>query len=179
MAEADLHKFIEKVKQLSALVDSLDRIPGRRDQLAACQNHTQVVLLARSWGYEIGRRWGDVDTPADSRAPSNLLNQLKPQLGKERHRLIHSGPNWRLELIHSSDASSSSGYWYDQPEHEWITLLRGSATLLLKDPDESLDLSVADQVHLVPHRLHRVERTDPPPGTVWLALFWRDLESAV
>ncbi|HGY5554841.1 MAG TPA: Nif11 domain/cupin domain-containing protein, partial [Prochlorococcus sp.] len=77
-----------------------------------------------------------------------------------------------LELILSCSASSPEGFWYDQTDHEWIVILRGSASLKLKDPDAYVDLSVGDQLHFLPHRLHRVERTDPHPGTIWLALFW-------
>ena len=60
MSEADLSKFIQKVEDLKALVSSLDKVPGRRKQLASCDRHDQVVELASSWGFEIGRRWGDV-----------------------------------------------------------------------------------------------------------------------
>lgn len=172
MAESDLQRFINKVRQLQALVDSLDSVPGRRQQLAACQQHNQVVQLAESWGYDIGRRWGDSNQASRSDTANNLLAGSLPAPGQESHRLIQSGQNWRLELISSSAAASPLGHWYDQSEHEWITLLRGSASLRLRDPDQYLDLSVGDQLHLEAHRPHRVERTDPPPGTLWLALFW-------
>ncbi len=59
MAEVDLDKFIRKVESLNRLVSSLDEVPGRRDKLAACESHDQVVELAKSWGFDIGRRWGD------------------------------------------------------------------------------------------------------------------------
>lgn len=172
MAESDLQRFIDKVRQLQSLVDSLEHVPGRREQLAACHHHNQVVLLAASWGYDIGRRWGDSNQPSRSDSSSNLLDASLPPPGQESHRLIQAGQNWRLEVISSLAASSPEGFWYDQSEHEWLTLLRGSAGLRLRDPDEYLDLSVGDQLHLPAHRLHRVERTDPPPGTIWLAFFW-------
>ena len=59
MAEKDLDIFLLKVKQLNALVDSLEQFPERKKLLANCNNHDQVVELARIWGYEIGRRWGE------------------------------------------------------------------------------------------------------------------------
>ena len=59
MAEEDLQRFLLKVQQLNALVSSLDADPERRRQLAACSNHNAVVQLALSWGYSIGRRWGE------------------------------------------------------------------------------------------------------------------------
>ncbi len=59
MSYEDLDKFTYKVKELVSLLDSLDKIPGRKDELASCDNHDQVVLLAKSWGFEIGKRWGE------------------------------------------------------------------------------------------------------------------------
>ena len=75
-------------------------------------------------------------------------------------------------ILPSCAASSADGYWYDQDEHEWLTLLRGSARLALQSPEQTIDLSVGDGLYLAPHRRHRVERTDPEPGTLWLALYW-------
>ncbi len=61
MSKEDLIKFIRKVKDLNSLIRSLDEYPDRRDSLAACENHDQVVALAKYWGFEIGRRWGEND----------------------------------------------------------------------------------------------------------------------
>ena len=59
MSQKELEKFIEKVKQLNLLLDSLDKFPKRKDLLLACNDHNEVVKLAKSWGFEIGRRWGE------------------------------------------------------------------------------------------------------------------------
>ncbi len=59
MSYEDLDKFTNKVRELVSLIDSLDQKPGRREELASCDNHDQVVNLARSWGFEIGKRWGE------------------------------------------------------------------------------------------------------------------------
>ncbi len=59
MSEKDLSFFIEKVSQLNKMVDSLEQSPYRRKLLAACNTHDEVVKLARSWGFNIGRRWGE------------------------------------------------------------------------------------------------------------------------
>ena len=86
--------------------------------------------------------------------------------------MLCQGPDWRLMRIESCAASSPEGSWYDQAENEWLTLMRGSATLQFKDPDEWVDLSVGDQLLIPAHRRHRLARTDPHPGTLWLALYW-------
>ncbi|MEB3159705.1 MAG: Nif11 domain/cupin domain-containing protein [Synechococcus sp.] len=186
MAETDLQRFLDKVQQLKALETLLEQDEDRRKAFAACDDHNQVVQLARLWGFEIGRRWGE--QPVDPLAPiprslggqqppaflavDPLLRSPLPSSGLERVRELQRGVGWRLDLIHSCEASSPPGFWYDQREHEWLTLLRGSARLQFKDPDQAMDLSVGDGLYLPPHRHHRVERTDPDPGTIWLALYW-------
>lgn len=173
LAQADLNRFFDKVGQLNALVALLEQQPERRQRFAACTDHNQVVQLARAWGFEIGHRWGELsDSPPV--VGDNLLAHPLPAAGSEAILELQSGPGWRLQLIHSCDYCSPEGFWYDQDEHEWFLLLRGSARLRCREPEEVRDLSVGDVLTLAPHRPHRVERTDPDPGTLWLALFWRN-----
>ena len=61
MSKKDLENFLEKVSQLNKLVESLEEVSGRKDLLSACNNHDEVVILTKSWGYEIGRRWGETE----------------------------------------------------------------------------------------------------------------------
>ena len=59
MAKKDLKQFLYKVQQLQEMVDSLDKVPGRRELLESCVDHEEVVDLAKSWGFRIERRWGE------------------------------------------------------------------------------------------------------------------------
>ena len=59
MASKELERFVFKVNQLNQLVESLESVPGRKESLESCLTHEEVVALASSWGFEIGRRWGD------------------------------------------------------------------------------------------------------------------------
>tara|TARA_Y100001968_G_scaffold183133_1_gene167740 strand:+ start:11879 stop:12064 length:186 start_codon:yes stop_codon:yes gene_type:complete len=59
MSEEDLEKFIKKIEHLNDLLNSLEKIPGRKKKLANCSSHDEVIKLAHSWGFDIGRRWGD------------------------------------------------------------------------------------------------------------------------
>ena len=74
MSENDLRYFLLKIQQLQELAESLKEIPGRREELAACTNHNQVVKLAKSWVYEIGRRWGDSKGLTNKSSYKNLLS---------------------------------------------------------------------------------------------------------
>lgn len=59
MAKKDLKQFLKKVRDLQSMVLSLEKYPHRRNLLEACNDHDQVVKLAKLWGYNIGRRWGE------------------------------------------------------------------------------------------------------------------------
>ena len=59
MSSKELLNFKKKISHLNALLESLETIPGREAELEACENHEEVVSLARSWGFEIGKRWGE------------------------------------------------------------------------------------------------------------------------
>ena len=177
LAEKDLQRFLQKVTHLNGLVQSLHEYPERRHQLAACDDHNSVVQLARSWGFEIARRWGDEEGAVLERPDNNLFLGKGVKPGEEQEGMLCQGPGWRLMRIESCAASSPEGFWYDQTENEWLTLMRGSARLQLRDPDEWVDLSVGDQLLISAHRRHRLVRTDPHPGTLWLALYWSENSS--
>lgn len=173
MAEAQLQQFLQKIQQLNAFVALSEAQPELRQALRDCSNHHDVVQLAAQFGFDIGRRWGD-SSPQPGR-PSDQPNLLQgdcPESGQEQTDVLASATNWRLERIHSCQASSPAEGWYDQEESEWVLVLRGSASLHFEDEERPRDLSVGDALMIAPHRRHRVTATDPNPGTVWLALFW-------
>ncbi|MBW4530856.1 MAG: Nif11 domain/cupin domain-containing protein [Aphanothece saxicola GSE-SYN-MK-01-06B] len=171
MAEAQLQQFLEKVRQLNAFVALSEADPGLRAALRDCGDHHQVVALARSCGFEIGRRWGE--PPAGDRADaSSLVRGPCPAAGEEVTTVLLQTPQLRLERIHSCSASSPEGFWYDQTEHEWVLLLQGSAQLQFADEREPRDLACGEALQISAGRRHRLLTSDPPPGTIWLALFW-------
>lgn len=196
MAEADLERFLAKVEALKAFVAASEADPLLRQRLAACDHHDEVVALAASLGFAIGRRWGEPD-PAAAPQPTPLpspKNESQPESeqdgaegspnliarqgdrppGEETTTLLVEGGTWRLERIHSCRARSPEGFWYDQPEWEWVCVLQGRARLRFEDEPRVRNLRAGDQLQIAPHRRHRVEATDGGSGTVWLALFWRE-----
>ena len=164
MAEQDLIRFLSKISQLQSLADRVQQDSVSREQLAACADHNQVVELAQSWGFDIGRRWGERDHGPGGE--TNLLATACPPPGEESMHVLASAETWRLLLIASNDYRSPSGEWMDQSDHEWVLVLRGSACIALENPDRIVDLSPGDHLSLSPHRRHRVERTDGDPGTL-------------
>lgn len=171
MAEAQLQQFLHKVAALNAFVALSEANPAVREALRQCSCHHEVVSLARRHGFEIGRRWGE-EEPGASAGGVNLLTGPCPEPGQETTTVLLDQPGLRLERIHSCSASSPDQGWYDQAEHEWLTLLQGSARLQFADEPRPRQLNRGDALLIEPHRRHRVVTTDPAPGTVWLALFW-------
>jgi len=76
----------------------------------------------------------------------------------------------RVERILSRGQSSPPGFWYDQPQTEWILVLQGTPHLRIEGEPESRRLKPGDSLTLQPHIRHRVEWTDPDSVTIWLAV---------
>lgn len=182
MADADLERFLEKIRQLNAFVALSDSNPALKDTLRRCSHHHEVVALAKSHGFEIGRRWGEPPPPEVSppaaasiehpSAGGSLLHGDPPAEGQERTEVILAMGTLRLERIHSCRACSPPGFWYEQQEEEWVCLLQGSASLQFADEGRPRLLQRGDSLLIKAGRRHRVVATDPDPGTIWLALFW-------
>ncbi|HUE12699.1 MAG TPA: cupin domain-containing protein, partial [Planctomycetaceae bacterium] len=62
-------------------------------------------------------------------------------------------------------------FWYDQPENEWVVVLRGAARLRFED--KVIELKPGDYVDIPAHKRHRVEWTMPEEATVWLAVHYQ------
>ena len=171
MAEADLRHFLDKVHQLNAFVALSEARPELRKALRDCDHHHQVVQLARSHGFEIGRRWGDLEPVSTGTDP--LIGAPCPAEGTERSSTLIETAQFRLVRIHSCRASSPAGFWYEQAEHEWLTLIQGSARLQFETDNHPIELNRGDTLQITAGRRHRLVDSDPAPGTIWLALYWR------
>jgi cupin 2 domain-containing protein len=104
----------------------------------------------------------------------NLFDGIPEPGEQEAIGQIVKGNYVRIERIVSHGQASPPGFWYDQDEHEWVTVLTGQAVLRLDGQSESVVLSPGDTLHLPAHCRHRVERTDPLTPTIWLAVFWKE-----
>ena len=81
-------------------------------------------------------------------------------------------PGLRIERIVSTGQSSLEGFWYDQPDGEWVLLIQGEARLRFADEAAARHLKAGDFVDIAPHRRHRVEWTAPDQPTIWLAVHY-------
>jgi cupin 2 domain-containing protein len=102
----------------------------------------------------------------------NLLRDLPDARDGEVTQTLLEAPGLRIQRIVSWGQASPPGFWYDQPEAEWVLLLAGAARLRFAVEAEDRLLAPGDHVTIAPHRRHRVAWTDPATPTVWLALFY-------
>ncbi|MFE1602287.1 cupin domain-containing protein [Methylobacterium sp. ID0610] len=84
---------------------------------------------------------------------------------------ILARPGLRVERIVSTGQASPPGFWYDQPEDEWVLLLAGAAGLWIEGEAEPRVLGPGHHLLLPARCRHRVEWTSPEGPTVWLCVF--------
>ena len=100
----------------------------------------------------------------------NLLFPLPDARAAEYVAALFTRPGLRLERIVSLGQASPPGFWYDQPDDEFVVLMTGAARLRFETGEVSLDLVPGDWVEIPAHVRHRVEWTQADPPTVWLAV---------
>ncbi|WP_269624869.1 Nif11 family protein [Prochlorococcus marinus] len=59
MSQQDFERFLYKIDQLNRLVELINKSPEKYKLMISCNTHEEVVELAKKWGYEIGKRWGE------------------------------------------------------------------------------------------------------------------------
>jgi cupin 2 domain-containing protein len=101
----------------------------------------------------------------------NLLTSEPSARDAEVTQTLVAGKGVRLERIVSHGQASPDGFWYDQAEGEWVTVLTGRARIRIADQADAIALVRGDTLLLPARCRHRVEWTDPDQPTVWLALF--------
>ena len=97
----------------------------------------------------------------------NLFAGLPDSSEQEHFLTLFEGETVRIERIVSHSHSSPVGFWYDQPQSEWVIVLRGAAVLELED-GELIPLQEGDYLLIPSHLKHRVQQTGP--DTLWLAV---------
>lgn len=100
----------------------------------------------------------------------NLLSNLPTNLPEELATVLQQGHGVRIERIVSTGHKSPQGFWYDQPENEWVMVLTGAAKLAFDD--RVVELLPGDSINIPAGTRHRVEWTNPDEPTVWLAVFY-------
>jgi cupin 2 domain-containing protein len=100
----------------------------------------------------------------------NIFTSAGAPPGLEQCLTLFENSKVRVERIVSNTHSSPADFWYDQPEDEWVIVLRGQATLEFAG-GESVAMRLGDHVTIASHVRHRVSETDAE--TIWLAVHVR------
>lgn len=102
----------------------------------------------------------------------NLFTEIPDTLENEVFQDLLTLENVRIERILSKGHASPDEGWYDQEEHEWVTVLAGCGILSFADGRE-VTLKKGDYINIPAHDKHRVKWTDPDTVTIWLAVFYK------
>src|ERR1700722_6921598 len=110
----------------------------------------------------------------DLRMPpmTNLFADLPNEIPDELIETLLQAKTVRIERIVSRGHVSPPDFWYDQPENEWVVLLRGAARLRFEE--HVIELEPGNYVDIPAHQKHRVDWTTPNEPTVWLAVFYEE-----
>jgi cupin 2 domain-containing protein len=109
--------------------------------------------------------------PTTAPPTSNVLAPGASPGAGETVDVLLSTNGVRLERIVSRGEASPAGFWYDQAEAEWVTVLTGRARLTIEGETNDRELGTGDSLFLPAHCRHRVAWTAPDQPTIWLALF--------
>jgi cupin 2 domain-containing protein len=123
------------------------------------------------------------DVPRFQRVPSsstpvgeivtNICDDLPHYMPKEVVQTLIQAADVRIERIISHGHASAPDFWYDQPQSEWVILLKGAARLQFKDG--LVEMKPGDFINIPAFTKHRVDWTTPDEPTVWLGVRYADL----
>ncbi len=99
----------------------------------------------------------------------NLFDITGLSTNAEQFEDLFSNNNIRIERIVSFGHPTPEGEWYDQEDTEWVSLLKGTSTLLYADGRKQ-EMVAGDALLIPPHEKHRVEAVSE--DAVWLAVFF-------
>ncbi len=102
--------------------------------------------------------------------PQNLFAGVPDDLPDELVETLVASGSVRIERIVSQGHVSPEGFWYDQPQPEWVVVLRGAARLRFED--RVVEMKPGDWIDIPAHQKHRVDWTTPDEPTVWLAVHY-------
>ena len=101
----------------------------------------------------------------------NIFQSLPEHLEDEVFEQLIQSDKIKIERIISKGHVTPASQWYDQPQHEWVMVLKGEAILGF-DNQPDLRLMAGDYLNIPAHQKHQVRWTDPEQETIWLAIHY-------
>ena len=107
---------------------------------------------------------------------ANIFDDLPQHMPKEVVQTLLQANDVRIERIISHGHVSAPDFWYDQPQHEWVIVLKGAARLQFEDG--MVESNVGDYINIPAFKKHRVDWTTPDEPTVWLGVRYGECNRA-
>jgi cupin 2 domain-containing protein len=104
--------------------------------------------------------------------PASLFANIPSALTEELFESIAASPHMRIERIVSRGHASAEGFWYEQPQNEWVMVVKGEAVLRFEQGGRSIRMKPGDHVTIGAGERHRVDWTSGNEDTIWLAVFY-------
>lgn len=101
----------------------------------------------------------------------NIFDELPEHLPKELVQILIQANDVRIERIISHGHTSPVDFWYDQPQQEWVIVLKGAARLQFEDG--MVEMKVGNFINIQAFKKHRVDWTTPDEPTVWLGIRYK------
>lgn len=98
----------------------------------------------------------------------NIFDDLPQHLPKEVVQTLIRAADVSIERIISHGHASAPDFWYDQPQHEWVIVLKGAARLQFEDG--MVEMKPGDFMNIPAFKKHRVDWTTPNEPTIWLGV---------
>ena len=78
----------------------------------------------------------------------NIFADMPARRDAEEITTLLASPALHIERIVSHGEASPPGFWYDQPQAEWVIVLAGSARLRFEGDDADTPMAAGDYVHI-------------------------------
>ena len=101
----------------------------------------------------------------------NIYEDLPASAAEEFFEDLAGAGPVRVERIVSNGHTSPVTGWYDQPQAEFVLLLKGAARLEFDDGTVT-EMRPGSWLEIAPHRRHRVAWTQPGVDSIWLAVHY-------
>ncbi len=85
----------------------------------------------------------------------NIFDDLPQHLPKEVVQTLIRADDVRIERIISHGHASPADFWYDQPQHEWVIVLKGAARLQFENC--MVEMKPGDFINIPAFKKHRVD----------------------
>jgi cupin 2 domain-containing protein len=102
---------------------------------------------------------------------ANIFDAIPSVLNEELFESIVATDTVKIERIVSKGHTTPIGRWYNQDRHEWVIVLKGSATIECEH-EKPLHLKEGGYLNIPAGTKHKVTWTDPEIETLWLAVHY-------